>query len=63
MKTDTTKAELIELAKKLGLKLRDPNSVPLEGLWKDIKLTDRDIEQAKKQAGDRPGTMVASGWE
>ncbi len=50
MKTDTVKAELMELAKKLGLTLRDPETVPLEGLWKDLNLTDRDIEEAKKQS-------------
>jgi len=54
MKTDTVKAELMELAKKLGITLRDPDSVPLEGLWKDLKLTDRDIEEAKKQALGKP---------
>jgi hypothetical protein len=54
MKTDTTKAELIELAKQLGLNLRDPESAPLEGLWEDIQLTDRDIEEAKKQALRKP---------
>ncbi len=54
MKTDTSKAELIELAKKLGINLRDPKSVPLEGLWEDIQLEDRDIEEAKKQALGKP---------
>ena len=44
----------MELAKKLGLTLRDPDSVLLEGLWKDIKLTDRDIEEAKKQVLGKP---------
>lgn len=54
MKTDTVKAELIELAKKLGLNLRDAESAPVEGLWEDIRLTNRDIEEAKKQALRKP---------
>jgi hypothetical protein len=54
MKTDTVKAELLGLAKKLGLTLRDPDAAPLEGLWKDLKLTDRDVEEAKKQAFGKP---------
>ena len=50
MKTDTAKAQLMELAEKLGPNVRDPESVPLEGLWEDIQLTNRDIEEAKKKA-------------
>jgi len=35
------------MARKLGLNLRDVSHQPLEGLWQDIKITDREIEEAK----------------
>lgn len=49
MKAETRVSQLKELAKKVGLQIRDDPSVPLEGLWEDVKITNRDIEQAKRQ--------------
>lgn len=39
---------LRELARKQGLNLRDLRDFPLEGLWRDVKLSEQDIEDAKK---------------
>lgn len=47
MKTDVSR-DLELIAKKLGLDIRDVSDLPLEGLWKGVKITNRDIEEAKK---------------
>jgi hypothetical protein len=47
MKTKISR-DLELIAQKLGLKLRELEQAPLEGLWEDLMISDRDIEEAKK---------------
>lgn len=41
------------MAKKLNIDVEKARKAKLAGLWKGVKITDRDIEEAKKSWGKR----------